>query len=268
MREPCLSQFRQLLQTGAGKQDIQDSNEATGYAVTSPTASEAFVRREIERAAMHQLSLCPLLEEEVGEVSRILDVGCSTGGTTAALALSERLAASEVVGVDPNRLSLEAAEIRAKGYDLAPDRVRFLLTSPGQPLPFEDNHFDLTVCVSVLEFISSASARQTFAKDLQRVTKRNGCIFLATPKPLRLREHHSGRCLGNYRPKDGFPWASQSWQIRNVFMNCTRIPLHRHYRRMAKARLERTVGWLPAAIISPLIAWATPWQKFLLRKVR
>jgi hypothetical protein len=75
MREPYLSEFRQLLQTGAGMQDIHDSREATGYAVTSPTASEAFILRDIERAAMYQRSLCPLLEEKVGKVSSILDVG-------------------------------------------------------------------------------------------------------------------------------------------------------------------------------------------------
>jgi ubiquinone/menaquinone biosynthesis C-methylase UbiE len=266
MREPYLSQFRQLLQTGAGKQDIHDSKEATGYAVTSSSANEGFFRREIERVAMHQRSLCPLLEEEVGKASSILDVGCSTGATTVALALSKRLAASEVLGVDPNSLSLQAAEVRAIGYDLSRGRVRFLPTAPDQPLPFEDNRFDLAVCVSVLEFISSANSRQEFARELQRVTKLNGYIFLATPTPFRVREYHSGLWLGGYRYKEGYPWASSPWQIRKMFMNCSRIVLRKHYHRMARERFGRPIGWLPAAVISPLIALAAPWQKFLLRK--
>jgi ubiquinone/menaquinone biosynthesis C-methylase UbiE len=267
MREPYLSEFRQLLQTGAGMQDIHDSQKTTGYTITSPTTNEAFILRDIERVAMCQRSLCPLLEEEVGKVSSILDVGCSTGGTTVALALSEKLAASEIVGVDPNGLSLAAAEVRAKGFALSPDRVRFFPTSAGQPLPFEDDHFDLTVCVSVLEFISTANARQTFARELERVTKLNGFVFLATPTPFRLRESHSRRWLGDYRHKEGFPWASQPWQIRRMFPNCSQIPLHCHYYRKARARLGRAVSWLPAAVISPLIPWAAPWQKFLFRKM-
>jgi ubiquinone/menaquinone biosynthesis C-methylase UbiE len=267
MKEPYLSQFRQLVEAGSGKQDIHDSKEASGYAVTSPSANDAFVRREIERVVLHQRSLLPLLEEEIGKASSILDVGCGTGGTTVALALSERLGALEVIGVDPNRLSLQAAEVRAKGYGLSPDQIRFLPTSADQLLSFEDDHFDLTVCVSVLEFISGRNARLEFARELERLTKRDGYIFLATPSPFRLRELHSRRWLGDYRHKEGFPWASSPRQIRKMFMNCSPMALHGHYHRMARERFGRPVTWLPASAISPLIAWLAPWQRFLFRKV-
>jgi methylase of polypeptide subunit release factors len=141
MREPYLSQFRRLVQAGAGKQDIHDSKEAAGYAATSPSASEAFIVREIGRVDLHRRSLCPLLEELVGAAASVLDVGCSTGGSTVALALSEELNASEIVGVDPNRLSLLAAEERARGYDLPPERVRFLPVAPGGASPFRTTIF-------------------------------------------------------------------------------------------------------------------------------
>ncbi len=266
MREPYLSQFRQLLHTGAAMQDIHDSKEAAGYAITFPAVNEAFFRREVERVALHQRGLIPLLEDEVGKAGSVLDAGCSTGGTTVALALSEKLAAVEVIGIDPNRLSLEAAEVRAKGYDLSPDRVRFQPIATDGAIPFEDNRFDLTVCVSVLEFISSAETRRVLAREMQRVTKPGGHIFVSTPTPFRPREYHSRRWLGDYRYKEGYPWSSSPWAIRRMFADCARIPLHRHYQRMARERLGPALGWLPTAVTGRLIAWATPWQKYLFRK--
>ena len=266
MKEPQLSQFRKLLNDGAGQQDVHDSSEATGYAVQSQNASDSFIRREVNRVQLHRKSLCPLLEERVGKLNSILDVGCSTGGTTVALALSEILSASEIIGIDPNGLSVQAAELRARGYDLNPERVRFLNTLPNDPLPFADNQFDLTVCVSVLEFISTTQSRMELCRELQRVTKTGGYVFLATPSPFCFFEYHSGRWLGNYIQRAGFPWASSPWQIREMFIQCDRMSLIRQYRQRAKDKFGRGVSWLPDVCFSSMIA--SPWQKFLFRKNR
>jgi hypothetical protein len=50
----------------------------------------------------------------------------------------------QVIGVDPNRLSIEAARIRSQGHHLRPDRLLFKEITPGKSLPFADNRFHLT----------------------------------------------------------------------------------------------------------------------------
>src|SRR6266446_1543850 len=103
MKEPFRSQFRELIRLGASSQDIHDASEPVGYAVASCAVGDRYIEREVGRVEAHQKSLLPLLEHFVGKVSSVLDVGCNTGGTTVALALSGVLRAEEVIGVDPNR---------------------------------------------------------------------------------------------------------------------------------------------------------------------
>ncbi len=160
MKEPYRSQFARLIREGVANRDIHDSAGLGSYdAELSPStfASDAFVERELSRVAMHSRSLCPTLVAHVGSSTRILDVGCGTGGTTVALALSS-LNAEEVIGVDANKAVLEASTVRALGYDLPPKRVRFLHVPAGSHLDFPTGYFDLATCVSVLEFIATEEA--------------------------------------------------------------------------------------------------------------
>src|SRR4051794_6488683 len=107
MDEPHRTRFVELLRRGVATRDIQDSSGASPFdsEATMP-CSDAFLVRELERVEMHSRGLCPLLVAHVGTASRILDVGCSTGGTTIALALSG-LNPMLIVGVDANEAVLE-----------------------------------------------------------------------------------------------------------------------------------------------------------------
>lgn len=266
MKEPFLSQFRELIRAGASSQDIHDATGSVGYAASRSAQANRFVEREVARVGAHQESLLPLLEHHVGRAPSILDVGCSSGGTTVALALSRALQASEIVGIDPNLSAIAAARVRAQGYDIEPNRLRFEGTKPQQPLPFADCAFELTTCVSVLEFISERSGRQFLTSELRRVTKPGGYIFVATPSPWRLREFHSGRFLGHLLHRDGYPWASTPWAIRRMFHDCEPVQiggfvmndiLRRH---LPKAQ--------SLSVLSSLLVPYLPWQKHLYRKPR
>ena len=75
--------------------------------------------------------------------ARILEIGCGTGAV--ARTLVTKLAAREVVGIDPGPLFIEQARRRAGGID----RLTFVI-GDGPDLPFEDDSFDAVVCHTTL----------------------------------------------------------------------------------------------------------------------
>ena len=192
LEEPHLSQFSALVKGGAGSADMVgvDSDHA---------ASDAFVAREVKRADQHRRSLVPMIRQL--HPGRILDVGCSTGGTTAALAASFE---ADVVGIDVSALSVDAAQVRLQGLGLT--RASALLVDPERPWPFDSNSFDLVVCVSVLEFLPSEQERARFLAQIAATAREH--VYISTPSPYAWRELHSGRILGNQRKSPDSPWAS------------------------------------------------------------
>lgn len=262
MREPQRSEFAALIRQGAGTLDIHDGQK--GKFAEEIAASERLVAREIDRVRVHLNSLCPLTEPLVGRVGNILDVGCGTGATTVALALSEKLGADSVTGVDPNAFSIRAAVVRAAGYERVAGRVSFNVVSPGAPLPYEDSRFDLTVCVSVVEYMRTPEYRATFIADLVRVTKPGKYVLLITPNPFRLIDYHSHRLLGDWRRTEGYPWASPPWQLRRMFAGCDVRFLRAE--QIARGLESRSLpGSRIAPLLSPLALFLN-WQKILARK--
>jgi SAM-dependent methyltransferase len=264
MREPYLSHFRSLIRAGASVQDIHDVGKGVGYAAGSVAVSAEYVEREVGRVGSHQASLCPLLERYVGRARRVLDVGCNTGGTTLAVALSPVLNPEKVVGVDPNATAVHAASVRARGYELAEERVSFLRIEPGRPLPFEGASFDLTMCVSVLEFVTTLAARVELVREMRRVTAPGGYVYLATPSPYHLRELHTRRVLGDFFRRDGYPWACTPGQLKAMFNGCELVRLHGYL----AEKLVRKIKLPAAAVPGGLARCVTPllrWQKLLAR---
>lgn len=263
MREPHLTRFRELIREGAGTLDIHDGQIGSSYTMPA-RATEDLIRREIARVDVHRRSLCRLLARHVGEVSEVLDVGCGTGATTVAIALDEELGATRVIGVDPNQHSLAAAEVRARGCGVEEGAISFVHVAAGAPFPFEDDRFDLVVCVSVLEYLHDLSARSTLAKELVRVVRRGGVVCLVTPNPYRLFDRHTHRLLGDWRRSEGYPWASTPGQLRAMFDG-------NEVRFLRGEQLEHgfSARGLPAGrVVSRLgaLAFLLPWQKLLVRK--
>jgi SAM-dependent methyltransferase len=265
--EPHASEFRRLVRLGAGAQDIHGVAEVEAGFARCTAASDSFIAREEARVAVHQQGSCALLEAAVGRAPRILDVGCSTGAAVVAMALSRVLAPEVVVGVDPDPLSLCAAEVRARGHGIEAGRTAFSRVHPDMPLPFAADDFDLVVCVSVLEFVPTAAARRRLVDEMKRVVRPGGHVFLSTPSPLRLRDLHAGRWFGDVVRRDGFPWAPSPMWLRDSVADFERVPIEPWLveRALSRAGLR---GIIVPAPLARAASWAAAWQKLLVRKPR
>lgn len=209
--EPHRSAFIELIREGAGSQDMH-SAAAADYAGAS-RSSEALLNRELSRVRLHQRSLVGLIERYVGTAARVLDVGCGTGATSVAIALSQTLGVRSLVGMDLNSSAIAAARVRAEGYGVA-DRASFRTVVPGA-LPFANDSFDFVSCISVLEFVPNLTDRRALVAEMLRVLAPGGTLALFTPRAS-LREYHSRRWFGNHRRLPGFPWSCTQQELREM----------------------------------------------------
>ena len=110
-----------------------------------------------------------LLKPKQGEM--ILDAGCGTGIFT----LDILSIGSTVIGLDISLPMLIHAREKLRGYPFQ-TVLGDILT-----LPFREDYFDKVVSVTAVEFIGNAKGA---VKEFFRVTKRGGCIVLATLSSL------------------------------------------------------------------------------------
>jgi SAM-dependent methyltransferase len=236
--EPYRTQFVDLIRAGAAQGDIHGVDAAA-------MVNEGFIRRELDRVNVHQRSLIPLLRHHGVSAGRVLDVGCSTGGTTAALA--SWYTDGDIVGVDVNPASIAAAKVRLQGLGMG--NAVADCVAPG-PLPYPDASFDLVTCVSVLEFVPEG--RGEFLAELQRVVRPGGHVYVSTPNPWVLRELHSRRWLGNQRRRADYPWASTRSAIAAGLDRCEAVSTDAYVARRWRC--------------PEVVARVMPWQKLLFRR--
>jgi len=113
--------------------------------------------------------LLDLLRPSRGEI--ILDAGCGTGVFTLdILSFGPRL-----IGLDISLPMLRRSGEKAKGYPFQ------MALGDISNLPFAENSFDKVVSVTAFEFIEDAKGA---LRELFRVTKKRGCIVVATLNSL------------------------------------------------------------------------------------
>jgi len=106
------------------------------------------------------------------EGSRFLDLGCLTGGRTAAW--SERYGFEHAVGFDIDKEYVRAADEFARSRD---DNSDFVV-SVGEAMPLRDGSFDVVATYDVIEHV--ADFRQVF-DEAHRVLRPGGLFFVVFP---------------------------------------------------------------------------------------
>ena len=100
-----------------------------------------------------------------------LDVGIGDG-RVAALLTARRL-----TGVDVSQVALDRARTRVPDAEL-------VLVEPDEPLPFDDNRFDLVTCIETLEHVRDV---QLELSEIRRVLRPGGSLAFTTPAASRWR---------------------------------------------------------------------------------
>jgi ubiquinone/menaquinone biosynthesis C-methylase UbiE len=110
-----------------------------------------------------------LLKPKQGEI--ILDAGCGTGIFTTDILSS----GPQVIGLDISLPMLIQAKKKLKEYPF------WIILADMLNLPFPGSSFDKVVSVTALEFVEDAKGA---IGELFRITKRGGCIVVATLNSL------------------------------------------------------------------------------------
>lgn len=112
---------------------------------------------------------------------KVLELGCGLGGVSVAFALE----GSKVQGIDLDADALKAAKRRAKEHNV---EVKFNCCDV-RDLAFDSNLFDIVICIQVLEHIPKSDQIKAL-KEIFRVLKKDGLLYIDTPNQYFLRDQH------------------------------------------------------------------------------
>jgi 2-polyprenyl-6-hydroxyphenyl methylase/3-demethylubiquinone-9 3-methyltransferase len=144
--------------------------------------------------------LSKLIEHNVEESSRCLDVGCGAGETYAQVIHAR---AASYKGVDVSARAVEIA--RSGGLDAQ-------VIDDAAALPFDDNTFDVAVCIEVLEHLFSPHVA---VNEIRRVLRPGGRLIVSAPNVAywRLRVN---LVLGVWNPLGDALAIEQPWRDPHI----------------------------------------------------
>ena len=186
----------------------------------------------------------------------VLDAGCGGGG----MPLSFAEEAERVVGIDLSPRFLDAGRRLAVEHGLR--NLRFA-QADGQALPFPAATFDLVLSHAVVEHVADAAR---YLRELARVLKPGGCIYLSTAPYLSFAGAHLPRLLVpvplhlllGRRMSFGIfvwlarraPWLLQEPEHENSFIQLARQGAPKHDDLLEKVRIASLRGHIRQAQLS------------------
>lgn len=116
----------------------------------------------------------PWYEADIKKTNEVLDIGCGVGQEAIKCAKLARF----VTGFDINSNNIETAKSLAKENNLK--NVKFFVHNAEIKLPFTNKAFDKILIFDVIEHLKN---REELIKEVKRVLRKNGKIFLLTDNP-------------------------------------------------------------------------------------
>jgi ubiquinone/menaquinone biosynthesis C-methylase UbiE len=111
---------------------------------------------------------------ELTPASKLLDIGCGSGGP--ALFIAQRSGCG-VVGVDVNEKGVKVANEQAQAYGLT-SLAKFKHVDGSKSLPFEKEIFDAIVCIDAINHLPN---RLGVLSDWRRILKPGGRLLFTNP---------------------------------------------------------------------------------------
>lgn len=143
------------------------------------------------RLFLKQAGITPKTGEKDALAGRtLLDLGCGMGGLTTALAL----VGAKVQPLDYNPAYCNITRLRGKryGFDFAP------VNAAGEHLPFPDEHFDIIVCMDVLEHVQNP---ESLMGEISRCLKPGGLCYITAINRFAFNDPHYHVRLVNWLPR-------------------------------------------------------------------
>jgi len=124
-----------------------------------------------------QQAVLRLVSERAGKSNlRILELGCGTGATLAAVGKFGHT----MVGIDISTGMLSKTKERIRNQE---NRNVFCCQADIEVLPFQTNSFDMLMCIGVLQYLESFN---TCVSEISRVLKDRGMAIVTLPNLFRL----------------------------------------------------------------------------------
>jgi tellurite methyltransferase len=134
-----------------------------------------------------------LLKNVINPSAVILDAGCGTGRNMNWFVQG----GFEMVGCDISEEALIEAAVRT---GINPEK---LAVAPLENLPYSSEKFDFVICSAVLHFAKSTDHFLTMVKELVRVLKPNGILFVRMTSDFGLPKNYTSLGQGRYLLADG-----------------------------------------------------------------
>lgn len=195
----------------------------------SELADEQFMQLKIEQENFQIDNLrrvCYSIDRPVTEL-RLLDIGCGEGG----FAVAAHNAGFVAYGVDINARNIDICRLRGFKYNF--DGDRFLLTEPGERLPFPDHSFDVVTLFEVLEHVSP-SQLGGLLEEVRRILVPSGFAYIEVPNALWPLEGHVDKHFIHWIPR-----AVRGIVLRMVFDSS----LMRHNNYLEEINYHSSRGW-------------------------
>lgn len=132
-----------------------------------------------------------LINISFNKKTKVLVVGAGTGVEMVQLAKD----GCQVYGIEPDNQAVEILKLRAELKQIENEKI---VKGVAEKIPFKDNCFDFIYCWQVLEHVQDP---EKSIKEMIRVTKLNGYIFIGFPDYRQIVEPHYKIYLPLFLPK-------------------------------------------------------------------